>query len=72
MHDDKLRVLVQLVAPRRAQTELEAETDLGFGGYGLTIVEYLTLLDRVEADYGVRLADGIWPHSLAEIADLLG
>ena len=70
MHE-ALRALVRLVAPRRAHIDLEDQTDLGFGGYGLTIVEYLRLLDRIEGDYGVRLPEGIWPHSVAEIAEIV-
>jgi hypothetical protein len=68
---ETLRELVHLVAPRRGSIDLEPDTDLGFGGYGVTIVEYLRLLDRVGGCYGARLPQGGWPHSVEEIADQL-
>lgn len=61
--------LVRAVAPRRAAVELTADTDLGFPGYGLTILEYLQLLDRVAELYGVGLPEGPWPRSVTAIAE---
>lgn len=64
---DALRSLVQQVAPRKDHIDVEPGTDLGFGGYGMTIIEYLVLLDRIESDHGGLCGDVPWPHTLEEI-----
>jgi hypothetical protein len=62
--------LVHEVAPRKGAVALDATTDLGFDGFRMTILEYLSLLERVEARWGVDLGR-TWPHTISGIAELL-
>jgi hypothetical protein len=63
--------LVDEVAPRKGAVEIDAATDLGFDGFGMTIVEYLVLLDRVHDRWGGGGLERVWPHTVAGIAELV-
>lgn len=65
---DELGALVREVAPREDATGPGPDDDLGYGGYRMTLLEYLALRDRVERRWGIRLDDRTWPHRLADLA----
>lgn len=65
---DELRALVGEVAPREDGVLPQPDEDLGYGGYGLTLLEYLAVRDAVERRWEVRLDDRTWPHRLRDFA----
>jgi hypothetical protein len=66
---EMLRALLDEVAPRGDGPDVTLDTDLGYGGYGMTAPEYLTLLHRVEHLWGVQFGDTVWPHTLRDIVE---
>ena len=42
---------------------MEPDTELGFGGYGMTAIEFVALLERLHARFGVKI-EGAWPHTI--------
>lgn len=65
-----IRALLEEVAPRRGQEPPALDTGLGYGGYGLTLIEYLWLRQRVEEVYRVPFHDGAWPVTVREFIEM--
>lgn len=60
--------LIKEVAPRRPKIEIDSHSALGYGGYGLDLLEYLTVLSRVNAVFGSFVGKGsTWPHCVQEL-----
>ncbi|MFB6719669.1 hypothetical protein ACFCV3_05880 [Kribbella sp. NPDC056345] len=58
--------LVSRLAPRFGRPAPGPDEDLGFGGYGLTLPEYLQVLDAVLAGSGADPGSGpeAWPDTI--------